>query len=413
MGEQKAPLILLLILCFILVSIPEFNVVKAEAQTIVVPDDYATIQEAIGNASEGDTVFVRSGTYEEHTLVINKTLSLVGEDANNTLIRNIDVWDWDFTIPIPPKPPVILIDTDNIIVSGFTIDQPIHFSIGDIRGRGDGTQIIGNIISIGDIVVSGSHQTITLNIINPRDYGISCDGSYNNITTNIISGPAGGGILIKGAFNNIYENIVTVDDSFFASLDVRGNENIVAMNNVTRGMAIGGLENSVFQNRIAHGGFLISGYNNTFYANYATYGVSIGNRVTDAANNTFYHNNFVADTKIEIREGVYGPNFWDNGVEGNYWNDYNGTDVDGDGIGDTPYSINENNQDNYPLMAPIKTFDAGTWEWTQYNVDIISNSTVSDFRFNPEGALIKYVVTGENGTTGFCRVTIPKDLLYT
>ncbi|GAI25121.1 unnamed protein product, partial [marine sediment metagenome] len=90
-----------------------------------------------------------------------------------------------------------------------------------------------------------------------------------------------------------------------------------------------------------------------------------------------------------------------------------GTDNNGDGIGDIAYIIDENNRDNYPLMAPITTFDVGTWEWTRYKVDIISNSTVSDFNFNPESALVRFNVEGETGTTGFCRVTIPKDLLNT
>jgi nitrous oxidase accessory protein NosD len=45
-------------------------------------------------------------------------------------------------------------------------------------------------------------------------------------------------------------------------------------------------------------------------------------------------------------------NFWDNGEEGNYWEDYNGTDANNDGIGDTPYVIDDNNVDNYPLMYP-------------------------------------------------------------
>jgi parallel beta-helix repeat protein len=44
------------------------------------------------------------------------------------------------------------------------------------------------------------------------------------------------------------------------------------------------------------------------------------------------------------------PHNWDNGRKGNYWSDYNGTDFNGDGIGDTPYVIDILNQDRYPLM---------------------------------------------------------------
>ena len=46
---------------------------------------YSSIQEAINNASEGSAIFVSSGIYYEH-LVVNKTIGLVGEDSENTIV---------------------------------------------------------------------------------------------------------------------------------------------------------------------------------------------------------------------------------------------------------------------------------------------------------------------------------------
>jgi len=78
-------------------------------------------------------------------------------------------------------------------------------------------------------------------------------------------------------------------------------------------------------------------------------------------NNSVYGNSFINNTK-QVFDNVWNNpwlhqllsvNFWDNSTIGNYWSSYNGTDNDGDGIGDTPYLINEDNQDNYPLMEPV------------------------------------------------------------
>jgi len=141
----------------------------------------------------------------------------------------------------------------------------------------------------------------------------------------------------------------------------------------------------------------------------------LGVYIEHSRNLSIYHNIFLSNTvQVEIGEGGNNSD-WDDGYPsgGNYWSDYNGTDTNQDGIGDVSYTINENNVDNYPLMAPINIFDAGTWNGIAYNVDVIGNSSISDFYFNPdEGAFLRFNVTGPENTTGFCRVTIPKDLLW-
>ena len=67
-------------------------------------------------------------------------------------------------------------------------------------------------------------------------------------------------------------------------------------------------------------------------------------------NNNIYHNNLMENSQNAHDEGI---NYWDDGEIGNYWDDYTGEDVDGDGVGDTPYPVpGGDNQDNYPMMIP-------------------------------------------------------------
>jgi hypothetical protein len=118
---------------------------------------------------------------------------------------------------------------------------------------------------------------------------------------------------------------------------------------------------------------------------------------------------------VSIGSVSYG-NIWDNGYPsgGNYWSNYTGVDMKSgfyqnetgnDGIGDMPHTIDANNTDRYPLMGMFSDFNATS----EYHVQIICNSTVSDFQFN--GTAISFHVIGENGTTGFCRICIPTALM--
>lgn len=87
--------------------------------------------------------------------------------------------------------------------------------------------------------------------------------------------------------------------------------------------------------------------NNTLKNN--SYGICLAGPTNG---NLIYHNNFVNNDSQAYDNGV---NYWDNGYPfgGNYWSDYIGVDVNGDGIGDSPYEIpGDNNQDRYPLMSP-------------------------------------------------------------
>jgi parallel beta-helix repeat protein len=81
--------------------------------TIYVDDDgdadYANIQDAIDAASDGDTIFVYSGTYYG-LIIINKTVTLTGEEKTSTIIDGEQLGEDTITVTAP-----------NFYISGFTI----------------------------------------------------------------------------------------------------------------------------------------------------------------------------------------------------------------------------------------------------------------------------------------------------
>jgi len=72
------------------------------------------------------------------------------------------------------------------------------------------------------------------------------------------------------------------------------------------------------------------------------------NEFVNSYGNLIYRNNFLNNDNSAYDDCI---NNWDNGEIGNYWDDYTGVDADHDGIGDTPYSIPpDDNEDEKPLM---------------------------------------------------------------
>jgi len=101
-------------------------------------------------------------------------------------------------------------------------------------------------------------------------------------------------------------------------------------------------------------------------------------------------------------------NAWDNGAEGNYWSDYSGADLNGDGIGDTGM-IPHLDVDSKPLMDPVSSLRVFHVDGKE--VTVSSNSTIASFSFIESRAQIGFNATGASSTLSFCNVTIPKELL--
>lgn len=340
------------------------HAVKSASELIVVPDDCPTIQAAINAAVDGDALLIKAGVYSENVNV-NKSIALTGENTNATKISAPIVFNpLDF---LGQGNTAIHVTADNVTVANLTISNDNAMGLG-ISTSGSRTHIIGNNVSakiaintnglstkIDENTISGYFTGIGLgaantnsiisnnNIVFSHSYGIECEGSnFNVIYRNIIRVTSGYGVFIRGDNNNVKQNTITA---------------------ASDGISIsGGFYNAISDNLVvncSNAGLRIDrDTNNTFSGNLVTettYGVSIG----DAAhNNTFYQNNFL--NNVQQVDAANVTNFWDNGKEGNYWSDYltkyaNASEADSTGVGNTPYVIDSNNVDHYPLVKAFNT----------------------------------------------------------
>jgi parallel beta-helix repeat protein len=204
----------------------------------------------------------------------------------------------------------------------------------------------------------------------------NCSINLENSVNNTISGNKRVSLLFTNSSKNIVMgNNLTDNTRYGFKLQSTSNENIIFGNNITD--SIGGIEfhgnsdnNSVYENWIADnadGMIFYNSFNNSIYDNVIAFNSNSGVFLRGCSQNKFFRNDIV-DNGVQVM-CLYGTNIWDNGSEGNYWSNYNGTDNDADGIGDKPHYIptyqiltgEEYDVDNYPLMEPTIIPEFPSW----------------------------------------------------
>jgi len=409
--------------------------------------NYTTIQGAI-NAPEtrnGHTIFVDAGMYFEN-VVVNKSISLVGEDKYHTVIDAMRTGS------------AIHVSANSVTVAGFTLSYAGRMSLqsGIYLYKSSFDNISDNIMKYNDYgmtITQSTDNSITGNIASDNnENGINLqDGSVNNVisgNTLLNNGFAG----VRAYFSNSLSNLITdnnftrngfgvysegnsisilgnyfrsngdsvvvarcsnnlVTDNIISNggqgihvlggiMDIRGNHilsNNIISNNTDAGISLDwSYGNNVTSNMISNNGYGIliayqshdnrifgndisgnengirvsQSWNNTFVSNNilsnAISGIVFYSYYCLSTNNVVFHNNFINNTEQVISDGYH--DIWDNGYPsgGNYWSNYTGTDfysgqyqneTGSDRIGDTPYVIDAQNRDNYPLMFPYSPWD--------------------------------------------------------
>jgi hypothetical protein len=192
-----------------------------------------------------------------------------------------------------------------------------------------------------------------------RDNGVGINVTSSNVTImniHILNWTAG----ILGAYNDntIISNFITNCDD---GIKIYGSNYNVAGNyiaNNDEGILLSASHAVVSRNKLIDNGVGIS---IRYYSH-----IIKENNMSNAAHDismlgvdvTIYRNNFFKTDPNGYVIAAESGGTWDNGVEGNFWSAYNGTDANLDGIGDEPYFIgttwgHDFGVDNYPLMKPV------------------------------------------------------------
>ena len=203
---------------------------------------------------------------------------------------------------------------------------------------------------------SGNNNISSNNCLNNRHDGIRLfESSNNSISKNICSNKEGTGIHLYESCNNV----------------VSSND---CSNNHDDGIRLdGSSNNSISGNDCSSdmwaGIRLYESGNNSISGNNCSNNMRDGIHLYESSDNIIYLNNFI--NNADNTDSRSSTNIWNSTSEmnytytgetftnymGNYWDDYEGTDADNDGIGDTPHIVDPE-KDDCPLVMPFENYFA-------------------------------------------------------
>jgi parallel beta-helix repeat protein len=283
----------------------------------------------------------------------------------------------------------------------------------------------------GIYLSESNNNFITGNILanNTMVYSMMIEqSSSNQISGNVFTNNGHGILLSSGNENKINGNIL--NENIVTGIQINGGSHHIIGNNIQKGRE--GIYVSSNDN-IIKGNFIDGCTDNGVYLTWVEqnliYENSISNNdkgiiVWSSHSNNIYHNNFINNNINAYAERANPQdncdNNWDSEEKGNYWSDYTGVDLDGDLIGDTPYDIpgEGENQDNYPLMVtyPFDEDEEDDEDGVPPNVEItkpekalyITNLNIRRFLFSARNPLIigtiKIEVNATDNESGINRV---------
>jgi len=404
---------------------------------------YESIQAAISakETLNGHTIHVDAGTYYEN-IIVNKSISLIGQNKSNTTIHG----------RFPRN--IIHIVANNVTITGFTVEESEYGYNGIYLYQSESSNITDNIIKssyYGIHLHTCASNLLHANLISDCEYGIRLYNSTNNILlgNTILSNKNGihldissDNIVIgNNASSNTWNGIYLYSSS---NNDVSGNN---LSSNEARGIRLHNSENNTISantvSKNENGIHLYNSSNNTLYdnpvsnntdgiwlahssqnlicGNAISFNTRYGLRLLDSSRNNIFQNNFINNTEknVEQPSNTSLANLWDNHFEGNYWSTYKGNDTNKDGIGDTPYIVDErtwlgvHSQDNHPLIAPFQRLSLDFQNKT-YFIEFISSSTIKELQYHHdpqnENNTIIFKSTELEGRC-FCRICIPHSLV--